>query len=270
MTRTLHLTSPLMHGSDVVELQVLLRKHGYLDDVADGIYGVHTAQAVYRAKYWLGYLNPDKSAAALLFSYLAEDRKPNPAMRALAARRRAKQKAAEKRRGNLTKGQAVLKKALPELGETEHPPNSNRSKYSLWYGIVGAWCAMFCTWCAEGVFKAWKRGERYAYCPYVRADAIQGRNGLMVTTSPRTGDFPLYDWQRDGTADHIGVYASEDDLRRFAPKAFESARREFGPLGEGEFWAVEGNTGVGNDSNGGIVMIRKRPRSLVQTFVRAS
>lgn len=265
-----HVTTPLMHGSGVMRLQSLLREKNYLDDKVDGVYGVHTAQAVYRAKFWLGYRKPNQAAGATLLKYLAGDKSPTAGMRALAAARKAAARRARRKRNNLTKGQQVLRKACSQLGETEHPSGSNRSKYSLWYGVIGPWCAMFCTWCSQGIVNPWKRGAYYAYVPYVRNDAVAGRNHLAVTTNPRSGNYVCYDWQKDGTADHIGIYAEEADLKRFIPKAFQHALAEFGPLKKGEFWAVEGNTGIGNDSNGGMVMIRKRTMNLVQTFVKAS
>lgn len=268
--RTYAVLTPLMHGPGVKRLQLLLREKGYLEDKSDSIYGIHTGQAVYRAKYWLGYRKPDHIAGKPLMAFLSGDSKPTIAMKLLAAKRRAQAKAGQKRRKGLTKGQQVLKKSLTQIGETEHPAGSNRSKYSIWYGIIGAWCAMFCTWCSVGIFKAWKRGANYAYVPYVRNDAVAGHNGLMVTSVPRSGNYVIYDWDKNGTGDHIGIYADKEDLERFAPKAFEAAVNEFGALKAGEFWAVEGNTGVGNDSNGGEVMIRKRSRSTVQTFVKAS
>lgn len=270
MNRVLHLTTPLMHGRDVKSMQLLLIHGGYLKSAPDGVYGVHTAQAAYRAKFWLGYIRCDQSAGDELRGYLNNSRKPGPAMRILAAKRRADQKRKQKKNKGLNKGQVVLQHACSQLGETEHPSGSNRSKFSLWYGVIGAWCAMFCTWCSVNTFKAWKRGQFYAYVPFVRGDAVAGRRGLAVTSAPRSGDYVIYDWDHDGTGDHIGIYADEKDLKRFTPVSFQKALAEFGALGAGDFWAVEGNTGVGNDSNGGKVMIRKRNRGLVQTFVRAS
>ena len=45
-------------------------------------------------------------------------------------------------------GRDVLKVAAGELGNTEHPANSNRTKYGAWYGLDGnPWCMMFVQWC---------------------------------------------------------------------------------------------------------------------------
>lgn len=56
MKRTLHLTNPLMHGSDVRAAQTLLHKHNFLaaSDI-DGSFGPHSAHACEVAKFRLGY-----------------------------------------------------------------------------------------------------------------------------------------------------------------------------------------------------------------------
>lgn len=71
-----------MRGRDVAELQRLLKLH------ADGIYGHATAQAVYRAKFRLGYAKPDGIAGDVLHAYLTGKRKPTAAMKKTAAKRR--------------------------------------------------------------------------------------------------------------------------------------------------------------------------------------
>jgi hypothetical protein len=40
-----------------------------------------------------------------------------------------------------------LRVAAAELGTTENPPDSNRVKYSTWYGLIGPWYAMYVDWC---------------------------------------------------------------------------------------------------------------------------
>ena len=43
---------------------------------------------------------------------------------------------------------AVLEAARGELGNTERPAGSNRTKYGEWYGLDGQpWCMMFVQWC---------------------------------------------------------------------------------------------------------------------------
>jgi len=147
--------------------------------------------------------------------------------------------------------QKALKAAQGQLGVKESPANSNQCKFTSWYGMVGPWCAMFCTWAFETQCNSpsFVKGSRYAYVPYIVSDARSGRYGLTVTNSPIPGDLVCYDWERDGTSDHIGIFADWIDRRR------------------GTFRAVEGNTSPANNSNGGQVMLRDRDRSLVRAFV---
>lgn len=74
--RTLTVTSPPERGPDVTALQVLLGV-----TPADGVYGIQTATAAYRAKIRLGYAHPDHSAGDELEAYLTGKRKPTAAMR---------------------------------------------------------------------------------------------------------------------------------------------------------------------------------------------
>ncbi len=68
--RTLHLTNPFLTGRDVKALQELLAP--YKPGRADGQYGPHTAAAVARAKWALGYpqRHCDEVADAQLVAYL--------------------------------------------------------------------------------------------------------------------------------------------------------------------------------------------------------
>ena len=145
---------------------------------------------------------------------------------------------------------AALGRARSQLGVTESPPESNNTKYGDWYGVnYEPWCAIFCTWCFElGAADVGKdspsfvKGSRYAYCPYVVADARAGRYGLQTTDDPVPGDLVVYDWSGDTVYDHIGIF-------------------ERWTSGASQFDAIEGNTSTSNNSNGGEVMRRSRSRS---------
>lgn len=268
MNRVLHLTTGHMHGPDVLSLQRLLSQSGFLKSDPTGEYDVMTAQAVYRAMHWLGYRNPSQELdrPGLLMSYLAGQKKQSVAMRG-----RAKVRGAGRRPE--TAGQRVVQVACSQIGTKENPPDSNRVMYSLWYGVIGAWCAMFVTWVFLTAKVGWRtfiRARRYSYVPNIVHDAEQGVNGLMVAGAPASGIVACFDWDRDGTADHVGICADAADLFIFVPAAFEFAKKMFGDLGPGEFWTVEGNTAVGNDSNGGEVQIRKRNISEVRRFCRVA
>lgn len=140
------------------------------------------------------------------------------------------------------------------LGYTESPPGTNKTKFGAWYGAdYQPWCAMFVTYCfdveAPGS-PSFERGQRYAYVPYVVADARAGRNGLSVTGQPMPGDLVCFDWEGDGTPDHIGIF------EHGTPSSFTS---------------IEGNTSTSSDSNGGQTMRRNRSTNQAAiTFVRVA
>jgi len=142
--------------------------------------------------------------------------------------------------------QKAYEVAVTQLGTKESPPNSNQVKYTSWYGMVGPWCAMFCTWAYEtqGDSPSFVKGSRYAYVPYIVDDARGGRNGLSVTSDPLPGDVVAYNWGGSTSADayyydHVGLFESWQDGRTV-------------------FGAIEGNTSTSNNSNGGEVMRRSR------------
>ena len=242
MGRTFHLTSPHMKGDDVRAMQNALKRHNYLQGTVDGEFGPDSARAAYRAKYWLGYLKPDQTAGDKLYGYLTGVTKPSLAMRLITSRRRA---ALPKQ----SIGQKMLALEKKYEGTKENPSGSNRVLFSLWYGLIGPWCAMFQSYSGVNAgSKAFIRGKRYSYVPYVLADAKAGLNNLTVTYRPVPGDLVLFDWDSDGTPDHIGILDHFVDRERMV--------------------TVEGNTGIGNDSNGGEVMIRSdRVKSEVIAFV---
>lgn len=245
MSRTLVLTSPMMRGNDVEHAQMMLRKRGYFVGVVDGVFGEITGRACSEAKYKLGYKtkNINPTYGSYLESFLTGKRKPTLAMRARAAQRNKKK----------TLGEQALAVAKQYVGVKENPPNSNRVLFSEWYGIIGPWCAMFVTYCfAKSGSKAFERGSRWAYCPYMLQDARQNRNGLTIVSRDdvRTGDIALFSWNQNGVADHVGIVVTPPNPR-------------------GSFVSIEGNTSTSSDSDGGEVMIRTRYTSSVIGFVRA-
>lgn len=150
--------------------------------------------------------------------------------------------------------QARLAKAQGELGARESPAGSNMQPYGAWYGMNGQpWCAIFICWADQlggQPTKAFARGSRYAYVPYIVSDARLGKNGLAVTSSPKPGDLICYDWSRDGEYDHIGI--------------FESG-------GASSWQAIEANTSTSDQSNGGQVMRRQRSKNdAAVVFVRVA
>jgi hypothetical protein len=241
--RTMGLTSPHTQGNDVRQLQEALKARGYLQGGLDGEFGPDTARAVFRAKYWLGYRKPDQHASDLLMDYLNKKKEPTLVMK---ARIRSRKKIAAQTPIRIK----MWNEAQKWIGTKENPFGSNRVRFSLWYGLIGPWCAEFATWCGTiAGSKVFKRGSRYAYCPYIVSDARAGRNNLAITYRPLRGDLVLFDWDNDGVADHIELFG----------KWLGVGGKEFGTVG--------GNTGHTNASNGGEVLPMKRSKSDVICFV---
>ena len=138
----------------------------------------------------------------------------------------------------------LLKIARAELGTKESPAGSNRVKYASWYGLPGQpWCVMFVMWVFH--YAGVALPTRTASCTLLMraAQAV----GCWVTGSYRPGDVVIYDWGADGIPDHCGIVEAVD--------------------GE-TVTAIEGNTAVGNDSDGGEVMERTRTNKQILGAVR--
>lgn len=240
--RTLTLTTPLTRGPSVDRAQRILTNRGYFVGIIDGVFGEITGRACVDAKYALGYAakNVKPSYGTDLEAFLC-GKKPTPAMRIRASQRSKK----------IALGSAALKVAREYVGVKENPPGSNKVLFSEWYGVVGPWCAMFVTFCmVKAGSTTFSKGTRYAYCPYILTDAKQNRGMTVVQPDDaRSGDIVLYSWNHDGVANHVGLVATP-------------------PNGGISFLALEGNTGVGADSDGGEVMIRQRHIKDVIAFVR--
>jgi hypothetical protein len=263
---TLQLTSPDMtdalvrqHGGgehQVTDAQHLLAKNPYGNfetGAIDGDFGMITAHATERAKFDLGYLRPDQQFGADLAELLNGRQKLSVAMKVLRAKRLAARRLQRKQMADvMVKAQNYMK---GQLGYRESPPESNRNKFGVWYGTDGVpWCAISVTYCVvagAGYAKrgSFVRGSRWAYVPYIVADARSRRNGLEVVSAVnvKQGDLCCYDWEpKDGTADHVEFFDSW--------------------VVEGSsFHAVGGNTGPA----GGEVARSVRSVTEVENFVRA-
>ncbi len=243
----LHLASPLLRSGEVTAAQRALANNRFghfAPGPIDGQYGAHTAAAARRAQYAAGFRTHtnsyrDGDYGPDLHRVLTGG-KLSPAQ---ATRRRLRQWRARQTPGR----EKALKLALTQVGVTESPPDSNMTKYGAWYGWNGvSWCAIFCSWSFSHV----GRPMRYAYCPYILADAIQGRNGLSLTAHPVAGDLVLYDWDRDRVPDHVGIVHT--------------------PPTNGVLVSVEGNTSMTDQSNGGQVMVRTRGVQDVRAYIHVS
>jgi hypothetical protein len=101
-------------------------------------------------------------------------------------------------------------------------------------------------WYLDAGSKAFRGRIDWAYVPYLLGAALQGNRGISLIKPERLqpGDVVCFDWEQNGVADHVGLFESWISRDR-------------------TFKTVEGNTAVGNDSNGGQVMRRERSLSQV-------
>ncbi|MDA2497109.1 phage tail tip lysozyme [Bacillus cereus] len=120
-----------------------------------------------------------------------------------------------------------------EIGSTETPADSNKTKYGKWYGQDGQpWCDMFQAWCANQVGATDICGK-FAYTPY---HASFFKNKGAWHTTPKKGDYAFF--HNGKRICHIG----------WVEKVIDSNTVQ----------TIEGNTGSGSNADGGQVQRRKR------------
>lgn len=139
--------------------------------------------------------------------------------------------------------QQILDIARAEIGVRESPAGSNRQKYGKAYGWDGvAWCAIFVWWCFHQAGADALLPIKTASCWYL-LDAAK-KADLWVTSAYRPGDVLIYKF---GASYHTGICES---------------------VSGNTVTAIEGNTGINNNANGGAVMRRKRSVAFVKGAVR--
>lgn len=147
----------------------------------------------------------------------------------------------------------LVRVAAAELGTKESPAGSNKVKYNTAYygqevydGLWGTsfpWCAVFVWWCCKQARV--QLPTKTASCGTLMAYAK--KNQMWVTSGFKPGDIVIYDFPGGAATDHCGIV--------------ESTSANY-------VTSIEGNTAIGNDSNGGEVMRRTRPLSQVVGAVR--
>lgn len=129
--------------------------------------------------------------------------------------------------------------ANDEIGTVEVPKNSNKTKYGKWFGWNGVpWCGIFVSWVyAQNKTPLGNIGflKGFAGCQTAVAHFKKTKE---ITKTPQSGDIVFYDWNNDKRYDHTGIFVKQID--------------------ENHFEAIEGNTSINNQSNGGQVMKRIR------------
>ncbi|PFC42096.1 hypothetical protein CN300_23360 [Bacillus thuringiensis] len=125
-----------------------------------------------------------------------------------------------------------------EIGSTETPADSNKTKYGKWYGQDGQpWCDMFQAWCANQVGATDICGK-FAYTPY---HASFFKNKGAWYTTPKKGDYAFF--HNGKRICHIG----------WVEKVIDSNTVQ----------TIEGNTGSGSNADGG--QVQRRKRSIIGT-----
>lgn len=144
----------------------------------------------------------------------------------------------------------IIFEAKKEIGYKEIPAGSNKTKFGEWFGFNSvAWCGIFVSYIyAKAGFQlekiGWSKG--YAGCP-IAVEHFKKTGQVVKKENVAPGDIVFFDWNKDGKFDHTGIFIKDN--------------------GNGTFQSIEGNTAVGNDSNGGEVMERTRSYAIVEIFV---
>lgn len=152
----------------------------------------------------------------------------------------------------MTTANDILKVARAEIGYKESPANSNRTKYNIWYygkDTAAAWCAIFVDWVFGqcNAISLLPGGVKDAYVPTI-ADKIIASGRSVGKANGQPGDIVTFDWEQNKSSDHVGIIEKKNS--------------------DGSYTTIEGNTGVGNDSNGGEVMRRTRYQSQISYIFR--
>lgn len=155
----------------------------------------------------------------------------------------------------------ALRIAVKQVGVKEQPAGSNRGpmvdKYQDADGLTNPnygypWCASFVNWCFLRADRPLRELALSASVGNLLAEAR--KRGWAHNGTPRPGDLVCFDWNtlngpgHGDWPDHIGFVRRVIDANTYE--------------------CVEGNTAVGDDSNGGQVMVRTRKRSMVEGFIR--
>lgn len=136
----------------------------------------------------------------------------------------------------------VLEIARGELGNTESPAGSNRTKYGRWMRLDGQpWCMSFVQWCyaQAGKLLPFRTGSCSALLNWYREHQPE-----CIVAEPQPRDIIIYNFG------HTGLVESS-----------------FGST----VTAIEGNTSpgeAGSQDNGGGVFRRSRRKSLVKAYIR--
>lgn len=142
----------------------------------------------------------------------------------------------------------IIEVAKKYIGVTETPKNSNKTIFGKWAKFDGfPWCGLFVSKCYEEAGSPLpKIGFSFNGFAGCQTAMVYFKKLGLVTIKPKEGDIVFFDWNLDGRYDHTGLFVKWID--------------------ENTFETIEGNTAIGNESNGGQVMKRIRNKKFA-TFV---
>lgn len=143
----------------------------------------------------------------------------------------------------------VIAAARAELGNRESPRGSNNSKYNAAYGAPRQpWCGMFVWYVFRKVgIDLRKYSDNPAYTPNFAGD-LAAKGWTVTKKSAQPGDIVFFDFPGHARRiEHVGIVVQNQ-----------------GPI----LVTIEGNTSLGNNSNGGQVLMRTRALSLVKAVMR--
>lgn len=169
-------------GSEVEDLQRALQRHGFDPGGIDGQFGPNTRSALVQFQRAKG-LNADGVAGEATMRALAGAVTPRPAPSGDFRSR-------------------ILDAARAELGTAETGENRGAVlKYPNYFGRgAEPYCADFVSYVLR------QSGGRMndPYCPSV-VNQLRRDGNWKGKSNPQPGDLVLFDWDRDGEADHIGL-----------------------------------------------------------------
>lgn len=147
----------------------------------------------------------------------------------------------------------ILTMAQKYVGTKESPANSNNVIFNTHYygkavrGSAYPWCAVFLwdIFRMAGASELYYGGQKCAYTPSL---ANYYKNQSRWYSTPKPGDLVFFKFAGSSRINHVGIV-----------KRVISANK---------IETIEGNTGTGNDANGGCVMLRQRATTYVVGYGR--
>ena len=153
----------------------------------------------------------------------------------------------------MIKAKDIIALAEKQVGVKDDPIGSCNNKYNTAYygGKVNnpalAWCVVFIWW----LFSELKASE--LFCDGKKMASVPAtwdrcKQAGIVVTKPQPGDLVFYDFNKNGTPDHIGLVVKAKS--------------------NGGVEAIEGNTSSVSQTNGGTVQKKSRTKAQIFGYAR--